>query len=171
LKKKELAVGDSTDVEIIFSTGHYSSRVMKSASIICNTPGMAPGLSISAYPINSPDSMKLFTLTPYELDLDANRPDSQKHAWEYEVAVKNVSAGEFALKVVSQPDRFIEVDVPDSDIKPGKEKTIKIKVTPDVADTLFTKSFTVEASDSAKTRFTFPIKKSMRWGPAPTSSR
>jgi len=115
--------------------------------------------------------MRLFTFAPYQLDLDAARPDSQKKAWEYEVTVKNVSSEQFALKVVSQPDRFIRLDVPDNEIKPGKEKTIKIKIEQDVADTLFTKSFTVEASDSAKTRFTFPIKKAMRWGPAPTSSR
>ncbi|MEW5701949.1 MAG: hypothetical protein AB1792_06950 [Candidatus Zixiibacteriota bacterium] len=158
-------------MEIIFATGHYSSKVMKSASIICNSTGFVPGLSISAFPIKSPDSMTVFTCTPYALDLDTDRPDGQKHAWEYEVKVKNVSSADLALSVVSQPDRFIRVEAPKSDIGPGKEKTIKIKIEPDVADTLFTKSFTLEASDSAKTRFTFPIKKAMRWGPAPTSSR
>jgi hypothetical protein len=171
LKKKELAVGDSTDVEIIFSTGHYSSRVNKSASVICNAPGAGSALSIIAHPIKDPDSLTTYTFTPYQIDMDASRPDAQKKPWEYEVAVRNVSAEPLALTVVSRPDRFVEVEVPNGEIKPGKEKTIRIRIEPEVADTLFTKSFTVEASDSARTRFTFPIKKSMRWGPAPTSSR
>ena len=171
MKKKELAVGDSTDVEIIFSTGHYSSRVSKSANVLCNAPGVNSVLSITAFPVKSPDSLKTYTFTPYQIDMDSSRPDAQKNPWEYEVAVRTVSAEPLALTVVSRPDRFVILDVPDGEIKPGKEKTIRIKIEPDVADTLFTKSFTVEASDSARTRFTFPIKKGMRWGPAPTSSR
>ncbi len=33
------------------------------------------------------------------------------------------------------------------------------------------KSFTIEASDEANTRYTLPIQKKMRWGPVPMSAR
>ena len=158
-------------MELIFSTGHYSSRVQKSASIICNAPGMTPALNISAFPISHPESLKVFTFEPFQLDLDSTRPEQQKKAWEYDFTVKNISDAQFGLKLVSGAGDFMKIDVPDGEIKPGKEKTIKIKVSHDIADTIFTKSFTVEASDTAHTRFTFPVHKGMRWGPAPTSSR
>ena len=164
-----LAVGDSTDVEIIFNTGHYSSRTSKSASIISNSPGMSPALSITAHPVKSVDSLKLFTVAPAQISLDSLRPEEQKKPWEYELAVRNVTSEDIELSLVSVPYQYLKVDVPGGSIEPGSEKTIKVKVDRDIADQLFNKSFTLEASDSARTRITVPISKAMRWGPAPTS--
>jgi hypothetical protein len=164
-----LAVGDSTDVELIFNTGHYSSRTSKTASIIANAPGMAPALSITSFPMASMDSLKLFRVSPARVSLDSLRPEDQKNPWEYELAVHNTSSEELEFKLVSAPAEYVNVDVPGGMIDPGEEKTIRVKVDRDVADELFTKSFTIEASDSARTRLTVPVSKAMRWGPAPTS--
>lgn len=165
-----LAVGDSTDVEIIFNTGHYSSKTSKSASIICNSQGLAPALSISAHPVKSMDSLKVFTISPALVSLDSTRPEEQKSPWEYEFAIRNVSSEELDLALISSPHEFVEVDVPGGSLSPGSEKTVRVKVDHTVADQLFNKSFTLEASDSARTRITVPISKAMRWGPAPTSN-
>lgn len=165
-----LAVGDSTDVEIIFNTGHYSSKTTKSASIICNSPGMSPALSISAFPVKDPDSLKLFVVEPAQIKLDSVRPEEQKHPWEYELTVRNVASETIDLSLVSAPYEFVEIDIPGGSLSPGSEKTIKVKVDRNVADQLFNKSFTLEASDEAKTRLTVPISKAMRWGPAPTAN-
>lgn len=165
-----LAVGDSTDVEIIFNTGHYSSKTSKSASIICNSPGMSPALSISAFPVKSMDSLKLFTISPALISLDSIRPEEQENPWEYEFAVRNVSSEDIELSLVSAPYEYVEVEVPGGSLSPGSEKTIKVKVDHGIADQLFNKSFTLEASDSARTRITVPVSKVMRWGPAPTSN-
>ena len=164
-----LAVGDSTDVELIFNTGHYTSRVNKSASIICNAPGMAPSLNIIAIPTASPDSLKVFRVAPPAVSLDSLRPEQQPHAGEYDFVVHNVSNEDLDLKLVSVPYEFIDVDMPSGSIKPGGDKTIKVKIGDSVADQIFTKSFTLEASDSTKTRLTIPISKAMRWGPTPTT--
>lgn len=165
-----LAVGDSTDVEIIFNTGHYSSKTTKSASIICNSPGMSPALSISAFPVKDPDSLKFFIVSPGQIKLDSLRPEEQAHPWEYELSVRNVSSEDIELSLVSAPHEYVEVDLPGGSLSPGSEKTIKIKVDRNIADQLFNKSFTIEASDAAKTRLTVPISKAMRWGPAPTAN-
>lgn len=164
-----LAVGDSTDVEIIFNTGHYTSRTSKSASIICNSPGMAPALSITAFPVASVDSLKLFRVSPAMISMDSLRPEDQSSPWEYELAVRNVSSEPLELTLVSSPYEFVSVDMPGGSVGPGDEKTIKVKVDRNIADQLFNRSFTIEASDSARTRLTVPISKAMRWGPAPTS--
>ncbi|HUU45809.1 MAG TPA: hypothetical protein VM118_08750 [Acidobacteriota bacterium] len=143
----------------------------KSARILCNSAVDAPRLSFSAEPVSAPDSLELFTLTPYQLDLDADRPEGRKKAWQYEIEVRNHSEEKIELTLVSQPfGDGIKVEVPGGDIKPGKEKTIKVKIDPSVAEDIFSKSFTIEASDSAHTRYTLPIEKKMRWGPAPTTS-
>ena len=171
MKKKELAVGDSTEVELIFSTGHYSTRVAKSATVICNAPGMAPGLTILAWPGASPSSMKVFTVTPFELLLDSARPEQQKKAWEYSVSINNTSKETYDLKLVSAHTQYMTVDVPGGKLKPGEEKTVRIKVDKNIADEIFTKSFTIEASDSAKTRFTLPVSKVGHWGKTPASGQ
>jgi len=133
---------------------------------VCNAAGNPPGLTISAWPLISRDSLKLLTVTPFQISLDSLRPEKQKTAWEYGVSVKNSSSEAIELTLVSAPTDYMTVDVPDGKIKPGKEKTITIKIDKDVADQTFSKSFTIEASDSAKTRVTIPISKAVRWGDA-----
>ena len=114
----------------------------------------------------------MFTASPYILDLDLDRPEAQAKAWQYDVAIKNVSDEGFSLSLVAAPaGEGIDVDLPGGTIRPGSEKTITVTIDPAVSEQLFTRSFTVEASDEAKTRFTFPIQKKMRWGPAPMSAR
>jgi len=130
---------------------------------------MSPALSITAHPVKSVDSLKLFTVAPAQISLDSLRPEEQKKPWEYELAVRNVTSEDIELSLVSVPYQYLKVDVPGGSIEPGSEKTIKVKVDRDIADQLFNKSFTLEASDSARTRITVPISKAMRWGPAPTS--
>ena len=170
MRKKELAVGDSTDVELIFNTGHYTSRVNKSASVISNSQGVAPSLNIAAFPVNSVDSLKLFTVSPSMIALDSVRPEQQKKPWQYDLTVRNVGSESIELTLVSIPLEFVQVDLPGGSIKPGSEKSIHVKLDKSISDQIFNKSFTFEASDSARTRYTVPIAKAMRWGPAPTSN-
>ena len=173
MEKKELAVGDSTRVELIFSTGHYSSKVKKSARIMCNSAGTIPRLVISADVRKSMDSLDVYQIAPDKIDLDENRPEDQKHAWEYEFTLKNVSDQDLTFTVVSKPHEYVEIDdFPDhGSVGPGKEKTFKVKFSKDISGDIFAKSFTIEASDADHTRMTIPFVKSMRWGPAPTSQR
>ncbi len=130
---------------------------------------MAPSLNIIAIPTASPESLTVFRVTPAAVSLDSLRPEQQPHAGEYDFVVHNVSNEDLDLKLVSIPYEFLKVDVPSGSIKPGHDKTIKVKVDDSVADQIFTKSFTLESSDSTKTRLTVPISKAMRWGPTPTS--
>lgn len=116
------------------------------------------------------DSLKVFTISPALVSLDSLRPETQKRPWEYEFSIRNVSSEELELALISSPHEYVEVDLPGGSISPGSEKTVRVKVDQNVADQLFNKSFTLEASDSARTRITVPISKAMRWGPAPTSN-
>jgi hypothetical protein len=168
LRKKNVAPGDSADVEVIFSTGRYNSNVQKSATIISDAPGMAPALTFTAWPVTSSDSLTPFTVSPGLVDLDSLR--SAGKTGDLDVKVKNVSSQSLQFSLVSQPDQWIKVKVPSAPVAPGKEEMIKLSFDAAVADTILNKSFTIEASDSAKTRFTVPIQKATRTGPAPTTT-
>jgi hypothetical protein len=143
----------------------------KSARIMCNSVDDPPRLTLSVQPVKHPDSLDLFVLTPFELNLDKNIPENEGKPWEYEIAVRNVSEEKFKIAMVSPPaSEGIEVKMPRGHIKPGKEKKIKIKIDPSMGGELFNKSFTIEASDSLNTRYTLPIAKKTVWKPEVTSS-
>jgi len=169
LKKRILAAGDSTDVELVFSTGMYSSRTQKSATIVADANQTVPNLSFSAHPMKNLDSLKPFTVTPPLLNLDSLK-DAGKSGMA-EIRVKNTSDESINLKLVSAPDKWFTVDVPGGSIAPGADEAIQIRFTADIADTVLTKSFTIEASDSALTRYSVPIQKAMRWGPTTSSTQ
>jgi hypothetical protein len=74
--------------------------------------------------------------------------------------------------VATADRKHAEADIPENKkVSAGGEKTFKLKSDQSMADELFSKSVTIEASDSTHTRFTLPISKARRWGPAPTSER
>lgn len=166
LKKNSLAPGDSTDVEVMFSTGMYSNMTRKSASILATISGSAPTLNFSAFPVKSPDSLPVFTMTPPKLNLDSVASDNG----EYTVTLRNVSKGPFDLKLVSVPNEYVHVDIPKGTVAPGAVAAIKVTVDPSAATVAVSKSFTIQASDSALTRYSFPIEKAGPTKTAQTSS-
>jgi hypothetical protein len=106
------------------------------------------------------------------LDLDVSRPEDQPKSWQYSIAIKNVTDAEMNLELIASPaGNGISVEVPSGPIEPGASMMIAVKIDRGVADDLFTRSFTFQASDTANTRFTVPIEKKMRWGPAPLSMK
>lgn len=135
-----------------------------------NATGVVPRLTVAVDVRPKMDSVDVFQVSPTMVDMDKMRPEEQKRAWEYEIALKNVSDQDLSFSLVSKPEQFVKIDFPEKKkISAGSEKTFKVKVDPAVAEELYSKSITIEASDEARTRLTVPIMKSMRWGP--TSQR
>jgi hypothetical protein len=83
--------------------------------------------------------------------------DATTKSKEVKLVVKNVSKTNVKMNLVSLPSDYLKIDIPDSEIKPGKEKEIKIRVNPLVNDEEFKKSFTFAVNDSAGTRYTIPV--------------
>lgn len=167
LKKKVLAPGDSTDVEVIFSTGMYSSQTRKSATIVSDVAGNVPAISFNAYPTPRIDSLAPVTFIPSLVDLDSV---TQTGGGRIDVKVRNTSAEPVSLALVSAPHEWFTIQLPVGPIAPGGEETIQVEYTGAIAGEILSKSFTVQVSDTASTRFTVPIQKQKRWGPTPTSS-
>jgi hypothetical protein len=126
-----VAVGDSAEVELIFtSTKGRGAPVSKSATVTCNDNDRGNfQLSLKGKTYENPDSLTPLTLSA-------------------------VSKSAVKMHLVSQPYGFLKITLPDSEIKPGKEKEIKVKIDASVKDEEFKKSFTFAVNDSAGTRYT-----------------
>ncbi len=155
IKKEVVAPGDSTAVELIFtSIESYRGVVQKTATVTCNDDARGTfSLRFKATINTHPDSAKPAQLTPWNIDIT-----SATRAKEFDVLVKNVSQEPLQLALVSYPFEFINVTLPSGSINPGSTGTIKVKVAPGCKDNEFEKSFTFTtgtASDSP--RYTVPV--------------
>jgi hypothetical protein len=146
-----VAVGDSAEVELIFtSTKGRGAPVSKSATVTCNDNDRGNfQLSLKGKTYENPDS-----LTPLTLSAGVMTWDKLTRSNEAKLVVKNVSKSAVKMHLVSQPYGFLKITLPDSEIKPGKEKEIKVKIDASVKDEEFKKSFTFAVNDSAGTRYT-----------------
>ncbi len=152
-----IAVGDSGDVELIFTTAKgQKGMVNKSATVTCNDNNRASfGLVLKGliYPTEHPDSLKPVNLSQSRIRWD---PENEKR--EAKLIVTNVSDTPLKLNLVAAAEQFINVEIPHDVIKPGKSKEIKVKLAKDFTEAAFKKSFTFECTDPAKTRFTVPVE-------------
>ncbi|MCX6830866.1 MAG: DUF1573 domain-containing protein [candidate division Zixibacteria bacterium] len=148
-----VAVGDSAEVELIFtSTKGHGGPVSKSATVTCNDNDRGNfQLSLKGKIYEFTDS-----LAPLTLSAGVMTWDQQTRSKEARLVVKNVSKSTLKMHLVSQPYGYLKISLPDADIKPGKEKEIKVKIDSSVKDADFKKSFTFEVNDSTGTRYTVP---------------
>ncbi|MCX6832471.1 MAG: DUF1573 domain-containing protein [candidate division Zixibacteria bacterium] len=154
LKKDVVAVGDSANVELVFTSSKGGrGAVSKSATVTCNDNDRSNfQLTFKGMTYDSPDSLRPLSLSDATIKIDA-----EGRSKEAKLEVKNVSKTNVRIHLVSQPSDYLKIDVPDSEIKPGKEKEIKVRVNPLVNDEEFKKSFTFAVNDSAGTRYTVPV--------------
>lgn len=153
MNKKELAVGDSTELEIIYSTGKHRGAASKSPAINTNEGPPAKHVTIRTTVVEQPDSTYPITVNPYRLFV--SRADTIE-VDETKFKIKNVSDQDLDLKIVSQPYGYFGLDIPRT-VKAGQTIECKLKVRPDMLDKPFEKSITLELSDAAHSRFTIPV--------------
>lgn len=156
MKKTELAVGDSTEIDLIFNSRGYKGRVHKSATIMTNdTTANRLSISLTAEVIVDSDSTFPLVISPPQIDFT---PVEGKKVTNKEVKIKNVSQEEIRLKVVDSPVDFLKFRFSEEMIKPSGETDLKLRLNRDLKEDSFKKSITLELNDKAKTRFTIPVK-------------
>ncbi len=107
-----------------------------------------------------PDSTYPLIINPYKLDLSQG---TDKVIDKIEFTIKNVSDAKLDLKLVSHAYDFFEVELPKS-IAAGESAKGKLKLLPSSLDKSLEKSLTIEVSDTNKSRFTVPVKRSLKNG-------
>ena len=154
----ELAVGDSADLEIIFSTGHYINRQTKRPSITTNEGTEAKYVQIVCDVIANPDSTFPIVISPYKFDVSQF---GEKERSSLDFTIKNVSDVELEVKLIDMPSEMFKLTLPKK-IKPGQAEKGKITVLKEFLPKEFEKSLTIEFNDKAVSRFTVPVKRTVR---------
>jgi hypothetical protein len=163
LQKDNLGVGDSTQLEVIFSTGMYSSRVTKTPRIQTNEGPPDKLVRITTDVVVNPDSTYPVIMHPYKLDLTQF---GEKVRDEIRFTIKNVSPEALTPSMVYAPTDYLDIQLPKS-IPAGKSAEGVVKVKKAFLDKAFVKSFTLQMNDDKKSRFTIPVTRSQRSQSAP----
>jgi hypothetical protein len=159
LEKTDLAVGDSTYVEIIFNTQRSSGPVTKRPKIETNEGEPAKNVAIKANVAIRPDSTYPIIIKPYKINISQfgeTKRDQMKFT------ITNVSDKDLPVTLVSWPWQYLaEVKLPKK-IEAGKTGEGVVILRSDKLEDSFEKSFTLELGDDAKTRFTVPVTRTVK---------
>lgn len=146
-----LAVGDSTTLEIIFNTGHYTGKVMKSPSITTNEGQQARVLRVKTNIVTEPDSAYPLMIEPWSIEFASGTV-----AQTIEYTITNKATTPLRARVVSGPGSGITVSLPE--VIPASGTAIgTVRLEHRDPSAVIEKSVTIELDDAAKSRFTIPI--------------
>lgn len=152
-----MAVGDSTRLEIIFSTKLYNRRITKRPRIETNEAAPTHYVTITA--TVTPASVVTSPLVVSGWPVVASGPLADVST-EHTFDITNTSSGSLDLTIIDFAASYFDVDIP-SHIEPGQTATCGVSIHADVIHNEFRKSLTIEVSDSAHTRFTIPVRRTV----------
>ncbi len=155
--KDVLAVGDSTELEIIFSSKKYRTKITKRPKIQTNEGPPDKFVSITVNVVTRPDSTYPLIMRPYKIDLSQT---GSKTIDNMSFEIRNVSDEDLKIKMISYASEYFEVDLPKK-IKAGETAKAKVKLRKKVLKKSFEKSFTIELNDEVRSRFTIPVKRKL----------
>ncbi len=158
LQKSELAVGDSTDLEVIFSTKTFRGRQSKRTSITTNAELDPQQIKFTADVVVNPDEMYPIKISPYKFDISQF---GEKERTNLEFNITNVSEDDLKIELIDIDTKMFKIKLPDN-IKAGQSEKGTIEISDQYVDGEFEKSLTIELNDNDKSRFTIPIKRTVR---------
>lgn len=95
---------------------------------------------------------------PYKLDISQF---GEKIRDKMKFTLTNVSEEDLPVTMIADMPGIATIDLP-SEIKAGQSARGMIVLNPDVLEDEFEKSFTFEVGNETKTRFTVPVKRSIK---------
>lgn len=115
-------------------------------------------MQITSTIVRRPDSTFPVIIKPYKLDLSQI---GDKVRDEIKFTIRNVSDQKLSLKLVSGRADLFSVKLPES-IEPGQTGEAILTLTKGGIEEEFEKSFTFELNDETTTRFSVPVKRTIR---------
>ena len=161
LRDSVLAPGDSTDLEIIFSTRSYRGYVSKKPYLETNIGDDIEDkvfMQIKAELIPDPDNMTPIHLKPYQLDVSqfTEKPRRKAH-----FKIINVTEQAYEINPIDTSYKHFEVDLPRK-IGPGETVEGTVIVHENAIEKEFYQSITFELNDDGNSRFSLPIQRKYR---------
>jgi hypothetical protein len=108
--------------------------------------------------ITNPDSTYPIAISPYKFDISQF---GEKERNSLDFTIRNISDADLEVKLVDVPSNMFKITLPKK-IKVGKSEKGKIVINDSQLKNEFDKSITIELSDQTKTRFTIPVKRTIR---------
>ncbi len=158
LEKDVLLPGDSARLEIIFSTKTYRNRITKSPKITTNEGGPDRRVRIITHVVSRPDSTYPVIIAPYKLDMSQF---TDKIRDRITFTLQNVSDREIRPTLIYAPEHLLEIRLPEK-IAPGKKGEGTVLLNKQAVGESFEKSFTIEIDDEKRSRFSIPVKRTVR---------
>ncbi len=115
-------------------------------------------VKISAEVIMNPDSTYPVIIKPYKFDISQF---GEKERKKLEFEITNRSEDDLNVKLVDMPYNMFKLKLPKS-VKAGKTEKGQIEILDDYVSQEFEKSLTIELDDKTTSRFTVPVKRTLR---------
>ncbi|UCD16763.1 MAG: DUF1573 domain-containing protein [Candidatus Zixiibacteriota bacterium] len=108
--------------------------------------------------VTNPDSTHPIVISPYKFDISQF---GDKEVSERKFVIENVSDQDLDINLIDMPSGMFKLELPKK-VKAGKSAGGKIEIFDAYLTEEFEKSITIELSDAEKTRFTIPVKRTIR---------
>jgi hypothetical protein len=160
LKDSTLAPGDSTELEIVFSSRSMRGNITKAPYIKTNAGDEMTYIKIysEVFAEDLPDS--LLGVTPVRLDISqfGETPVRKKASFTLE----NKQAKEVTFEMVAYPKNLFKVTLPKK-LAAGAKAEVEVEVTDSALKSEFEKCVTFEmVSADSRTRYTVPVRRMYR---------
>jgi hypothetical protein len=155
----ELAVGDSTEIELIYHSQGHKGSINKSARVVTNdtTTGTVI-IRFTAEVGGYPEPSFPLVITPNDIDFT---PVKGKQRTKMAVEIQNVSDKRLKITPSGYPEDLFKIKLSDLDLKPGEKSKLMVKLNRHTDVEQFEKSATFELNDQQKTRFSIPLRKDL----------
>jgi hypothetical protein len=152
LKKNLLAAGESTELEVIFSTRRYIGQLEKNPIILTDAKPGQQYISFTATVVVNPGKDYPYKIQPYILNYDNLKKDQSKLAF----TITNNTETDLKVELIEYDPQVFEIKLPKK-IKSGKAAEVEVKLKKESAEENFEKSVTLQFNDEEKTRITVPL--------------
>lgn len=157
LKKDVLVAGESTELEIIFSTRRYNGKVMKHPSITSNGSANPLKVTIQTDVITRPDSAYPVIISPYKLDISQF---GERLRDEMNFTLENRSDKDLKPTLIDYPADLMTVTLPEL-IPAGGSVKGKVELAESALPQEFEKSITLQFDDQGNSRYSIPVKRAV----------
>lgn len=152
MKKRELAPGESVDLEVTLNASHAVGKVHKTVSITSNDP-LNPNLTLS-FTAEIGSESPTIKITPTEVLYDSIRVGKNDIR---KILLSNTDITDINLSVIEKPKEIVDIDIKKSNLQPGKATEIIFKIDKKATPGYFNYYSTLEVNGSDKYRVTIPI--------------
>lgn len=156
LKKKELAPGESLEVEILLETDKIRQGIFQKAPVFYTDSRETPRLTITltGFNLKASEPQPPIKVMPTVIKLQKSDANA---AGTIEI-VNNTGRNIVPKIVVGGNSQFLNIEMPYRQISPGKMETMNVKlIAGSVSEDRLDESITVVFNDLKQTRFTIPI--------------